>query len=178
LKKSIVLALVSALCISVSAHADEASKDRKIRELLKLQGLTEMLDQQRESAKTQAVDAGKEAFQQAVGDIAKVPAAERPKLDRLIERYVEKADSLLAKEDIEALWVKTYGANVSEAHVDEVIAFYNSPAGKLEVEVTKKTLPVFFDSISETFTRRIKVALEVFSKEVKDEMVKCCSVKR
>ncbi len=176
MKKIIVMVLCGAF--AVNAHADDASKDRKIRELLKLQGLTEMLEQQRESAKAQAAEAGKEAFQQAVGDISRVPALDRPRLDVLIERYVEKTDNLLARSDIEALWVKTYGGNVSEAHVDEVIAFYSSAVGKTEVEATKKTLPVFFDAISETFTRRIKSALDVFSKELKDEMVKCCAVKR
>jgi hypothetical protein len=120
------LALVLAfLSLTQTAHADEASKRAKIRELFALNGMQARLEQNKVAAAQQY----HQVAMNVTGTIGLSPAQ-----DRIASAYYDKINELLAQaydwKKLEPAYEDVYNKIYTEEEIDGVVAFYQSPVGK------------------------------------------------
>jgi|GEM_PF-1004146 len=119
------------------AFADETSKASKIKELAKIQGLNEIIEQQRlyghEQIKLIADKLMKEAK-------AQFPGLRKPtvtELENSYQKFLDATKPSWGAEDAVNAWSVYYGLHVTEEELDEILAFYKSPAGQKSAEAAK-----------------------------------------
>lgn len=124
--KAIVLALVAGVLVGWSpARADEAGKEVKIEEMLRLshvdRTVTQMLDQMKTMMTAQMSKAD-------------VPAADRKHMDEIQTKIMALMADRLSWEKSKSAYVKIYSETYTESEIDGLLAFYKSPAGQAMID--------------------------------------------
>jgi len=138
-----------ALILSAHAHADEASRQAKIAQILEAQGLHQMFQQQLEQAKESAVEFGKDIFRKLLSEDGISESKENPALEQVFAKYLERSAALFSAEELVATWSAFYGKDLSEADLDKILAYYKSPVGKKDVRASQAAM-VDFSRVMDT----------------------------
>ena len=132
----LIAMVLSAFC----ANAYSApSRIEKIESLMRAQGLVEMFDQQlqlgREACKKQADDMLSQMFASL-----KVTPEYDAKLREAAHAFVEEAGLNWTARDIVDAWAQYYAPNFTDAELDQLLAFYESPLAQKEVAVSRAAM--------------------------------------
>ena len=123
--KSAGSALVFLLLLTLSAHADTASKDRKVREMLALMHMEET---------TNRLEQAQEAHLRATAEQQLTGATLEPDQKKAFEELQRKLVHLLREattwKALEPDIVKLYSDAYKEEEIDGILTFYRSPAGR------------------------------------------------
>lgn len=106
MKKSLLI--LSFCVLSLSANAQDNSKNEKIKHLLELSGSSKM--------GIQVMNQMMESFQKSFSNVP--------------QEFWEESKKEMKAEDITNLVIPIYDKYYTESDVDQLIAFYNSPIGK------------------------------------------------
>jgi hypothetical protein len=130
MKRSALL-LLFALCLPLSARADDASKRAKIQEMLELRHIDRSLDQMMNLMKQQAIAAtnARLGSKGASPDLKARAAALQKQLFDFIE-------SQLGWSALEPGFIDMYDQAFTEDEIDGMLAFYKSPAGVAMINKT------------------------------------------
>jgi hypothetical protein len=122
----LLLALLS--IAGAAARADEASKARKVEELFAVARLEEMFSQSMTMAMNQVKTS---VMQETLG--VNLP----PEKAKLLEEMQGKVEAVvrtaLSWDQMRPQYIKLYADAFSEGQLDELLAFYRSPAGQAMV---------------------------------------------
>ena len=122
--KRIVLLLVLVAYLPLNAHADEASRHAKAKEMLRLLHTGQLLDQTMKRMMDQ------EAMATARNLVKNTANPEdRAKLDEFQKKISQLMDSQMGWKALEPDYVNMYANNFTDEQLDAIIAFYKSPAG-------------------------------------------------
>jgi hypothetical protein len=123
------------ILVSTPAWADEASKNAKVEEFIRLAGLEQtyvrMISMISEQAKAIA--------------IGQMPAEERSSaMEADLDSYLKEANAIIAKymswERLKPEYVKLYAEAYEEEDIDALVAFYGSPVGQRMVAKTPELM--------------------------------------
>lgn len=126
--------------IASVASADEASKAVKLRELMKAQGMFEIIEQEKRMAGEQARSAAVRIFKEFRTTFPAPTPAQEKAMDDALQKFLRTASAAWQQEDAVQSWTSLYGASISEADLDVILAFYRSSAGQKDVEASKKAM--------------------------------------
>jgi uncharacterized protein len=135
--------LTAALLFSAAAaHADDATKHAKVKELFQLTSMQNRVDQIRVSALAQARSIAAQQF-------ASTGVSAQPDKDGLAA-YYEKLNALVAQSynwtKLEPAYEKVYADLYTEDELDGILAFYKSPVGQAFLsktpEATRQVLQI------------------------------------
>ena len=138
-----LLVLTAALFLSAAtAHADDATKHAKVRELFQLTSMQNRVDQIRVSALTQA-----RAF--AAKQFASTGVTAQPD-NKGLAAFYDKLNALVAESynwtQLEPAYEKIYADLYTEDELDGILAFYKSPVGQAFLaktpEATRQVLAI------------------------------------
>jgi len=105
--------------------ADDASKNAKIEEMLRLthsdQMLTQILDQMKSTVTAQL-------------NTMNVPADARPKAEEMQQKMMALIADRLSWEKAKPALIKVYSDTFTESEIDGIVAFYKSPPGQAMLE--------------------------------------------
>lgn len=160
MKRFLVLAVL-VLALPLHGRADDASKRAKLDELFTLMKLDKMM--------SQMMDLG---MQQANGALNSSIGSEMPPAIKAhFDDYMKKVRAVVAAElewkSIEPEYINLYADNFTEAQVDDLLAFYKSPAGQALLE---KTPVITQQSMQLAQARMMKVIPKI--KTLADEFAK------
>ena len=131
---------------SLHAHAD--TRTDKIGTLMQTLGLVKMFEQRIEQTNVRNEQIGKQAIKQILDGLN--PSADmQKKLSATFKAYIKNVESPWTSAQIVKVWAKYYGANFSEAELDQLIVFYSSPLGKKDVSESKKAMAKFSQEFQE-----------------------------
>jgi hypothetical protein len=147
-----VMVLLTASC----SLADDASKMVKIKELMKVQGLDELIEQQKIYCEAQAKEIGEKTMQQFRNQLPNIDKDSAKALDAAFQRFLNQAKPTWTAEEAVAAWGTYYGANITENELDKILAFYKSPEGQKDISATKAAMPYW----SKFFQEKNGIALE------------------
>jgi uncharacterized protein len=144
-------------------HAGEASESAKVHELFKLMKL-DSLSAQMQAQTLDQVKSG--IIQQMFG--VKVPAAQQHNVDE----FSEKVSAILSKavgwSNLEPEYTKLYTETYTELQIDDLLAFYRSPTGRVMVEkgpiLLKQTSGIVQQHIA-TVTPEVQTVMQEFMKK-------------
>jgi hypothetical protein len=108
-----------------SALADEASKNAKIEEMIRLTHADRMIQQMTDQIKTM------QAAQLSKMDI---PADERQAAGELQQKILALVSDRLSWDKAKPVFVKVYSDTFTEQEIGAIVEFYKSPAGQAMLE--------------------------------------------
>lgn len=124
MKKRIIVALLSFLPLTISAHADDASKRTKIEELLAILHIDNVSSQIMNNL-------GRQMQQLSTHQFGATPTADQQKqFDEFQTRVSGLVQQTIGWKVVEPDYVKLYSDAYTEPEIDSFLAFYKSPAGK------------------------------------------------
>jgi uncharacterized protein len=121
--KRIALLLAFALCLPLTAHADEASRRVKAQEMLNLMHLDRLMDQVMDTMLQQM-----SGMRNQLGG-STVKPEDQAKLDEFQQKAVELIKSQMGWKALEPDYVDIYAKTFTDEQLDAILVFYKSPAG-------------------------------------------------
>ncbi len=148
-----------------SAFAGEASKPEKLKELMQLQGLYEMIEQQKDYCEVQAKSIGSKMFEQLQKQLPGMSIS--TSIEKAYQRFLVMAKAAWTTEEAVAAFAKFYGPNVTEDEIDKMISYYKSPAGQKDVQATKKAMPLWTQFFADKNNEVLEKATQAYFSELK-----------
>jgi hypothetical protein len=159
--KQISFLLALALCLPLTAHADEASRQAKAKEMLAILHMDKVLTQIIGGMERQMDDAAKQmASETATPDEEEKLAAFQKNVYKLIEAQVNW-------KVMEPEYINLYAKTFSDEEFDSILSFYKSPAGVAMVE----KLPMLTSQAMQ-LTQTKMATLQPQLKQMVDDFVK------
>jgi hypothetical protein len=131
--RSLLTFILSAMLLAWAplAHADEASKDAKIQEMMRLthmdQMLTQMLNQMKSNATAQM-------------EKTEIPSEAKAHAQEMQSKMMTLIADKLSWEKAEPAFAKIYADTFTESELDGIVAFYTSPVGQAMIEKTPELM--------------------------------------
>jgi hypothetical protein len=121
MKRSVAVVFASLLLCAPAALADEASKNAKIEEMLRMTNASQMIGQVFEQMKAM------EAAQLSKMDI---PPDKRQAADQIQQKVIQLLQDALSWEKLKPKMIEIYASTFTEEEIDGILGFYKSPAGQ------------------------------------------------
>lgn len=141
----------SLVCCSVSA----APRDDKVRELMKAQGLMQMLEQQLEAGKEDSRKQVRQMSDQMFSRLKPTPEYQ-DKFMKAFEDFVLSLHKAWSAGEMVEVWAKAYGSQFSDKELDGLLAYYKSPLGQKDVKASQAAMPV----LTQHFSQKIGPVVE------------------
>jgi len=130
-------AVIALLLTASYAFADEASKAAKLKELVKIQGLYEIIEQQKSYCQEQVKLIAPKMLQEAKTQFPGLKKTTLAALENAYQKFLNAAKPAWTTEEAVNAWSIYYGLNVTEDELDSILAFYRSPIGQKDTEAAK-----------------------------------------
>ncbi|MDR2881046.1 MAG: DUF2059 domain-containing protein [Azoarcus sp.] len=156
MKKMLIL---FALALSVHVHADEASRQAKVAQIVEAQGLQQMLQQQLDQSKEFAVKAGEDTYRRLLLESNLGEGKENPALKQVFAKYMERCATLFTAKELVAMWSAFYGKDLSEAELDKILTYYKSPEGKKDVRASQIAMVGFSLAMNAESQKRLNESI-------------------
>jgi uncharacterized protein len=162
------LALLVALFVlgSTGARSDDSSKNAKLAELFKLTGLDRTLEQRRESCRKQAEAVRAQVMEQMKATFPDGAPAWK-KLDAAYTRFLEASQPAWTTDEAVQRYAQLYGAGVTEDELDQIIAFYRSPAGMKDIAASEAAIPQWNEFLAQKDQAVFQKNFERFLRDLK-----------
>jgi len=139
--KVLKLSLLIIILLVNASHAQGITKEAKLKELMKLQGLYEMIEQQQRYIQEQAKAIGPRMLDQLRKQVPGNDKAVIDELEGAYFRFMAAAKSPWTVQEAVDAWAKYYGDQVTDSELDKILEFNRSPIGQKDVAASKNALP-------------------------------------
>jgi hypothetical protein len=129
--KRLAFALCLALCLPVTARADDSTKRAKVQEMLELLHLDRTLDQMMKMLEQEAT-----AATNAKLDGRHATPGQKDGIDAFQKQLFDYIGTQLSWESMKSDYVDLYAQTFTEDEIDGMLAFYKSPAGAAVIAKT------------------------------------------
>lgn len=160
------LFMVALLACGV-AVADETTQREKIAKIIEAQGLTLMFQQQLDASKEAAGEIGRNIAKKLLTESGVPEGQQSPKVEQAIRRYMERCATMISAKELVDTWAAFYGKNLSDAELDQVLAYYQSPVGRKDVLATQVAMAGFSQKINTLGQERMNVSIGQLMSELK-----------
>lgn len=136
--------LLLILLFGLSAFADQASKRKKIEELLSVMNAQALLDDMLEQTRG--------AMTQGMSQVKDMPPAAQAKVRESQDRTMALMRKALSWDQMRADYIGVYDQTLTEEEIDGMLRFYRTPAGQSVI----KKMPVVMRKSVELGQRRVQ----------------------
>lgn len=149
-----------------SAFADDATKSDKLKELVKLQGLYEMVEQQKKYSQDQSNSIGSKMLEQLQKQLSEQDLSVGAPIEKAYQRFLVMVKPTWTIEEAVTEFERLYGLNVTENEIDKIISYYKSPAGQKDVQATKNVMPLWSKFFADKNNEVIEKATQAYFSEL------------
>ncbi len=164
--KAKVLFMV-ALFVCGVAVADETTQREKIAKIIEAQGLTLMFQQQLDASKEAAGEIGRNIAKKLLTESGAPEGQQSPKVEQAIRRYMERCATMISAKELVDTWATYYGKSLSDAELDQVLAYYQSPIGRKDVLATQVAMAGFSQTLNTLGQERMNASIGQLMSELK-----------
>jgi len=129
------------ILLANTGYAQGNIKESKLKELMKLQGLYEMIEQQQKYCQEQAKAIGPRMLEQLKKQMPGNDKAVIDELEKAYLKFIASAKPTWTVQEAVDAWAKYYGDQVTDNELDKILEFYRSPIGQKDVAASKSALP-------------------------------------
>jgi hypothetical protein len=126
--KRIVVLLLVLLSLPLAAHADDASRRDKAKELLILMHTDRTLQQMMDAIMKQTGNMSTQMF----GN--NLTAAQQSQIDNFQKKIFSLIETNLSYKSLEPDYINMYASNFTEGQLDDMLTFYKSPTGQVVID--------------------------------------------
>lgn len=163
-------------CVFLST-ASANDRNAKIRALMDAQGLLATMQQQLTAGR----ERGRVMANQMMDNTLKglVPdAATKEKMHQAASQFIEELQSPVTAADIVAIWADAYGSKFSDAELDGLLAYYQSPLAQKEVQISRQALTVLSERMQAAYKPVMDAALARYIERIKAIVGDCHCAKQ
>lgn len=161
---SIVVILI--LATVSNAFATTTKKPEKIKELMKVIGIYELIDQQKIYCQEQAKAVGAKTIQQMKEQFPDFDSSNNAPIVKATKQFIEMAQPTWTTEEAVSVFGELYGANITEDDLDKIISFYKSEPGQKDIQASKKALPLWTKFLLEKDNATLEKATQIYFSEI------------
>ncbi|MDX2220693.1 MAG: DUF2059 domain-containing protein [Burkholderiales bacterium] len=154
-------------CLSSLSFAQSASRDAKVRELMKAQGLMVLIEQQLEAGKEESRKQVRQMSDQMFMRLKPTPEFQN-KFAKAFEEFVMSLHKTWNAGEMVDVWAKAYGAQFTDKELDGLLAYYKSPLGQKDVKAAQAAMPV----LTQHFSQKIGPIVERETQAYMDKLEK------
>ena len=163
--------LVSLTLVVVSlcpvTFADQESKAKKLDELMKLTGLYNVIEQQRQAIGQQAEAFRLQILQEFKTNVPEVGQEVWEKFDAASAKFVAASKPSWTAEEAVKLYADLYGADITEDELDQILAYYKSPIGQKDIAASLAAVPKWTAFLTEKNQEVLQRNLQTFMGEIR-----------
>jgi hypothetical protein len=148
--KRLTLLLCLALCLPLTAHADDATKRAKVQEMLNLLHIDRTMDQLMDLFEKEAA-----AATNAKLNSQGASADRKTRMDAFQKQLFDFIESQIGWKSMQAEYIDLYANTFTEDEIDGMLAFYKSPAGVAMINKTPELM-----TKSSTMVQKKMLAIE------------------
>lgn len=131
-----------------TVSADEKTKSAKLREMMKLNGMVQKMEQARTQNKTQALQY-KEGIKKQIRKNFNTDDPEVWKyFDVEYQKFVKSLEPKWSAEEAVQKYIDLYSEKMTEKEIDIVLNFQKSAIGKKLTAVSNEVTPIWFDYLN------------------------------
>lgn len=132
-----ILAIFAFDCSCVCA--DDKSKEAKLAELMKIQGIYEMIEQAQEGAQEMLNQNFLETEQDLKDKYPSLFDSSDQKFRTLLDKFFDQMSQRIPPtEEAVKIYGKIYGAALTEAELEKILEYYKTPIGQKDIIAAKK----------------------------------------
>jgi hypothetical protein len=146
-----------------------------IQELMRIQGLHEMVEQTKAANEAQVQQAAQNMVQEIRKQFSTVPDTFMNELMGAVERFTASATGGWTASEAVEEWERLYGAEVTAEDVAKVLEFYKSPVGPRDIAATKAAMSKWGAFFAERSAATMDHALKAYVAEVQEIVGKATS---
>lgn len=165
-------ALAALVVGAASFAAGPAAKDQKIAQIIEAQGLHEMFQAQLDQNMASARQVGQNLVRKMAQEAAMSDAEAAAKLEPVFRRYMERCATMFSARELVEIWAEGYGRGLSDSDLDQILAFYKSPAGKKDVAATQAGMTAFAQKMNALGQARLGESVDQLMRDLKAAMRK------
>lgn len=163
-----LVAIMFCLAMTHFAVADDGSRNQKIAEILKAQGLYEQIALQLEAQKKSTIRIGEKIFAKAISERDLTNEKYGPKLKEIFRRFMERGAGILTADELLGIVASHYGKNLSDRELDEILAYYKSPIGQKDVSSTKAAMEGFVPDMMNLYDQKLTESIKLMESELNE----------
>ena len=160
-------AVIALLLTASYAFADEASKAAKLKELAKIQGLHEIIEQQRSYSHEQVKLIAPKMLQEAKTQFPGLKKTTLAALENSYQKFLNAAKPAWTTEEAVNAWGVYYGLHVTEDELDNILVFYKSPIGQKDAEAAKIAMQQWAIFFMEKNNATVEKATQTYISELR-----------
>jgi hypothetical protein len=160
--------ILAALLACTSAAADETARREKVAAIVEAQGLHQMFQQQLDQGLASAGELGRGIVRKIAQETGMSDAEAKSKLEPIFRRYMERCATMFTARELVDIWARTYGRDLSEPELDQVLAYYKSAIGKKDVASSKKSMSAFSQTMNSLGQERLNESLGQLMRDLKE----------
>ncbi len=163
----ILLCFISIIICGNSVFADEISKKQKLVELMKLSGMTEIIEQARGKNKTLAAQYKEQTMEQISQGFEITDQKIWDKFEAEYQEFIDKLEPKWTVEEAVEEYTKLYGERMTEEEIDIVLEFSRSEVGKKSTKVSKEIAPIWYDYLAKDSEKEFGEATQEYISNLK-----------
>lgn len=148
--------------------ADQASKNLKLKQYMKAQGLYEVLEQQLKACETQAQATGTQVFAELRKQMPDMSQEMVKELDGAYQRFIANSKPNWTADEAVELFAKNYGERVTEKELDQILAFWGSSVGQKDAIANAQALAQWTAFFTERNQPVLEKSISAFIADVKE----------
>jgi hypothetical protein len=150
-----------------SSYADDTTRRAIINQIVEAQGLQQMFQGQLDQSKSVAGQYGRDIFNRVMNELAPGQTKPDSKMEAIFSRYLDSCASMWTAKELADAWAKHYGKGLSDQDLDQILAYYLSPAGKKDVAASQYAMVNFTRETQTESIKRMNAATDKLIAELK-----------
>jgi hypothetical protein len=162
IKYLLMLGLLTISCEKTFAQETRASI---IRQIVEVQGVRKMFEEQYVQQRNAIEAEAKQIYTQIVDSEG---GKESEKSKEIFIRFLMKTSEMISVSEMTNRWISSYGTQLSDKDLKDILAYYKTEIGKKDVAATKATITPFTAWFLQESQRRGEQLLAEFIREMEN----------
>ena len=169
------LFLIFACLLASNASAED--RNAKVRALMEAQGLLTTMQQQLASGRERGRAMAHQMMDNALKGLVPDDAT-KGKMAAEADRFIDEAQNPVTAAEIVAIWSDAYGSKFTDAELDGLLAYYQSPLAQKEVQISRAALTVLSERIQASYKPVMEAAVANYVARLKAIVTECHCAKQ
>jgi hypothetical protein len=170
--KNFMKNLVISFLLAVSGAAMGADRAEKLARLMEAQGVAQSFEQQMQMVQETCRKQADDMLSQMFSRLRITPEVEA-KFKQAASDFITAAQPTWTGKEVAEAWAKYYGANFTDAELDQLLAHYTSPLAQKEISASRTALVQFNAHFLEQYQPVQKSATEAFMQRIQAIVEEC-----
>jgi hypothetical protein len=163
-----IVIFVFTLLFSNVCVADESTKEQKLVELMKLNGLYELLENQMDVGKKQAEDVGAKMMEEFRANLPGLGGSYWDQMNSAYQKFIQTcASPAWTIDEAVKKYADLYGQNITEDELDQILVFYKSPIGQKDILASQRAVPLWTEYLGSKNMDLLQENYKTFVQELK-----------